>query len=156
MQKRGRPPSPYETEQVTVRLAKTMVDRFKKAAGVSKEIQERLWRSVYDEERDQQFRVFAGKMEELAKAVRHTLGVHWYEDRNAHQVFVEVVRQLLADLPVPGAEISELPTDVKAIADLLYRRYASELREIETGGKPKPRVSPSARHSATPIDEDKS
>jgi len=156
MQKRGRPPSPFATVQVSVRLPKEIVDEFGKRGGVSAEIQERLWRSVFDEKRDQKFRMFAGKMEKLATDVHNTLGAHWYEDRKAHQVFVEAVRRLLADLPVPAAEISELPMDVEAAADLLYRRYAGELREIEAGGKPKARVSPSIRHGAKPIEEDKS
>ena len=143
MRKRGRPPAAIPTEQVTVRLPREWLERFRRhGQGVSAEIQERLYRSLLDEERDQQFRMFAGKMEKLASDVHHAVGARWYEDRKAHQIFIEAVRRLLADLPAPTSNIAdELSTTVEAAANLLYRRYANELHEIETTGQPKPRAS---------------
>ena len=89
MHKRGRPPAPHPTEQVTVRLPLAMLRQFRRSRGVSTEIQERLGYSLADDLRDQQFRMFAGKMEKLASDVHHALGARWYEDRKAHQVFID-------------------------------------------------------------------
>jgi uncharacterized protein (DUF4415 family) len=142
MQKRGRPPAAVPTEQVTVRLPREWLEHFRQhGSGVSAEIQERLYRSLLDEQREQKFRVFAGKMEKLSSDVHHALGAHWYEDRKAHLVFIEAVRRLLADLPVPASDDTELPMTIEAAANLLYRRYANELHEIQTTGQPKPRAT---------------
>ena len=46
---RGRPPNKHPTEQIAVRLPKVMIDHFRKGRGVSKEIQERLLKSMADE-----------------------------------------------------------------------------------------------------------
>jgi|SRR5579863_1470477 len=156
MQKRGRPPAPVPTEQVTVRLEAEMVRQFRKARGVSTEIQERLFRSVGDDKRDQEFRMFAGKLEKLASDVQRALGARWYEDKKAHAVFIEITRRMLADLPQPSAEISDSRADVQTAADILYNRYVGEQREIASGGKPKIRVSQSVRYGAAQIPEDKS
>jgi hypothetical protein len=131
-----------------------MLRQFRRGRGVSTEIQERLYRSLLDDGRDQHFRVFAGKMEKLAADVHHALGARWYEDRKAHQVFIEIVRRMLADLSAPSAEISESPADVKTAADLLYSRYVAEQREIERTGKPSVRVSPSIRYGVSKVPED--
>jgi hypothetical protein len=151
MQKRGRPPAAVPTEQVSVRLPREWLEHFRRRGrGVSAEIYDRLFRSVLDEQRDQEFRTFAGKMEKLANDVHHAVGAHWYEDRKAHQIFIEAVRRLLADLPVPAKDISgELSTTVEAAANLLYRRYANELHEIKTTGQPKARASVNVREPKT-------
>jgi hypothetical protein len=155
MQKRGRPPAAIPTEQVTVRLPRQWLEGFRRHGnGVSAEIYERIYCSLLDEQRDQQFRMFAGKMEKLATDVHHALGARWYEDRKAHLVFIEIVRRMLADLPVPSAEISESPADVKTAADLLYSRYVAEQRDIELSGKPGVRISPSVRYGVSKVPED--
>jgi hypothetical protein len=138
MQKRGRPPARIPTEQVTVRLPRAMLDQFRRGGrGVSAEIQERLFRSLFDDARDENILLFAGKIEQLAKDVHGALGAHWYEDEKAHHVFIETVKRLFADLPVPSAQISKSPVDAKTAADLLYNRYVAVIQDYEAGAKPK-------------------
>lgn len=95
-------------------------------------------------------------MEKIASDVHGALGARWYEDKKAHQVFIEIVRRMLADLPEPSDEISMSPADVQTAADLLYSRYVAEQRQIENGGKPKVQVSPSIRYGASQTPEEKS
>jgi hypothetical protein len=138
MQKRGRPKALIETEQVAVRLPKAWVDHFR--PHVSKEIKEHLWRSLLDERRDPHLVKIAGQIEEIAKDVRRATGFEWHADRQAHQIFIEALRLLFADLPIPKAKLSKAPMDPKAVATALFNRYAETVRELERAKKTRMRA----------------
>ena len=131
MQKRGRPPAPFPTEQVTVRLDRAMLGEFRRGRGVSAEIQERLARSIQFDQQDTHLRKLVGQIDELAKEVWRTLGVEWHEDQKAHRTFIEVLRRLFADLPIP--EFSWFRIRVRFIdaAELIYNRYVRSLHDFE-------------------------
>ena len=136
MQKRGRPPSRLPTEQVTVRLPRAMLERFRRnGRGVSAEIQARLTGSIYDDERDPQLRKLEGQIEQLAKDVRRTFGAEWHQDEKAHRTFIETLRRLFDDVPLPAAQISKIAADPITAADLIYRLYVGTVRDLEAGAE---------------------
>jgi hypothetical protein len=139
MQKRGRPKALIETEQVAVRLPKAWVDHFR--PHVSKEIKEHLWRSLLDERRDPHLVKIAGQIEEIAKDVRRATGFEWHADQQAHQIFIEALRLLFVNLPIPKAKLSKKASmDPKAVATIIYNRYAETVRELERTKKTRRRV----------------
>jgi hypothetical protein len=138
MQKRGRPKALVESEQVAVRLPKVMVKHFR--PHVSKEIRERLARSLMDDGHDPHLRKIAGQIEEIAKDVRRATGFEWHADQKAHQIFIEALRLLFANLPVPKAKLSKVPMDPTAVAIIIYNRYAETVRELEQTKKTRMRT----------------
>jgi hypothetical protein len=137
-QKRGRPKAKIETEQVAVRLPKMMLKYLR--PHVSKEIRERLARSLFDDSRDQSLRKLEAKIERLATEVRQATGFEWRADSYSHQVFVEVLRLLIADLPVPEAREAKLNVEPAQAAALIYTRYTNDVRELEQKRKINPRI----------------
>ena len=137
MQKRGRPPSRLPSEQITVRLPRAMLERFRRGGnGVSAEIQRRLTESIEDEERrDPELLKLEGQIEELAKAVRRALGAEWHKDKKAHQTFIETLARLFDDLPVPSKTEVDPEVDPIAAAKLIYRHYVATVRDLETGAE---------------------
>lgn len=123
---------------VGVRLPVAMVQQFIAGRGKSKEIQERLARSVFDDERDQVLiGVLFGQMEQLAGRVGKTFGARWYEDRKAHGAFFELVRRLLDHLPAPVADISTLSDNEAAIAPaIIFRQYLDDVKSSEEALSP--------------------
>ena len=139
MQKRGRPKALIETEQIAVRLPKAMVAELR--PNVSKEVRERLARSLFDDKRDPALRLLAGQIEQLAKEVKFAIGVDFHADKIAHQVFLETLKLLFADLPAPRARASTIKADPKVAAELIYNRLKA------TGQKgAKPTMRPTIRH----------
>jgi len=141
MQKRGRPKAAEETEQVAVRLPKSMVAQLR--PNVSKEIRERLAQTLFDDERDPNLRKIAGQIEEIANDVRHATGSEWHADESSHHIFIGALKLLFADLKVPKAKSSAVKMDPIAAARLLYNRYAENARELEQRDRPikmKPRL----------------
>jgi hypothetical protein len=138
MQKRGRPKALVETEQVAVRLPKAWVDHFR--PHVSKEIKEHLARSLMDEGRDPHLVKITGQIEEIAKDVRRATGFEWHADQQAHQIFIEALRLLFANLPIPKAKLSKVPMDPKAAATIIYNRYAETVRELDRTKKTRMRT----------------
>jgi phosphate starvation-inducible protein PhoH len=129
--RRGRPGAKLPTEQIAVRLPKAMVDEFRKSPrGLSGEIQERLFSSLFAS--DPRFVTLSGQIEELAKDVRRAIGADWHSDKKAHQVFLETIKRLLADLPEPTAELSAVKADASTAAEMIYNRYAETVREAMT------------------------
>jgi hypothetical protein len=129
MQKRGRPKALIETKQVAVRLPVAMVEEF--GPYVSEQIRERLARSLFDEARDPHLRKLAGQIEEIAKDVHGATGFEWHSDQTAHHIFIEALRLLFANLPVPKAKKSKVALDPAAAAAIIYNRYAATVRELE-------------------------
>jgi hypothetical protein len=129
--RRGRPRARLPTEQIAVRLPKAMVDEFRKSPrGLSGEIQERLFGSLFVS--DPHFVLLSGQIEELARDVRRAIGVDWHADKKAHQVFLETIKRLLANLPEPTAELSAVKADASTAAEMIYNRYAEAVREAAT------------------------
>ena len=149
MQKRGRPPAPFPTEQVTVRLDRAMLGEFRRGRGVSAEIQERLARSIQFDQQDTHLRKLVGQIDELAKEVWRTLGVEWHEDQKAHRTFIEVLRRLFADLPIPEFRVSDTRFDSIDAAELIYNRYVRSLHDFERGAKRSVRTSASLKNPET-------
>lgn len=135
MGKRGRPAAPLPTEQVTVRLPRFMLEQFRKGRGVSKEIQERLVGSLDFDHAEPNFRDFVFKIERLALDIERAMGAPWYADIKAHDVFLETLQLVLADLPKPTAQVSEIKADAGTAAQLIYNRYVSTVRDLQSGVK---------------------
>jgi hypothetical protein len=135
MQKRGRPPSKYPTEQVAVRLPKEMIEQFRRKGrgGVSAEIQERLWKSFSEVEPNLQ--KLAGQIEELAKSVHRHFGAEWHADAPAHHAFLDTVRRLLADIPEPTATITTVKASAEVVGEVIYRDFVATTRELEQKGR---------------------
>lgn len=127
--KRGRPEALIKTEQVAVRLPLEMVANFR--PHVSQQIRERLAWSLWEDGRDPRLRKLSGQIEEIARDVRGATGFDWHADHTAHQIFIEALRLLFADLPVPKAKKSKLALDPAAAAAMIYNRYAANVRELE-------------------------
>jgi hypothetical protein len=125
----GRPAATVETVQVGLRLPKAWVEQFQKGGGVSKEIQERLFRSFFEDGLDPRVIQLRGQIEELARAVERTFRAPWHADRKAHQAFIDVLRRLLADMPEPSQQISTLKADALTAGEVIYSRYVDEVRE---------------------------
>lgn len=135
MGKRGRPPAKIETMQVAIRLPVAWVEQFRKSeGGVSKAIQERLWRSTIADDVDPKFVQLAGQIEQLAKRVRRLYGVEWYEDQDAHKTFVDTVKRLLADLPEPEAHATNVSYAPELAAEIIYKSYVAEVQELREKG----------------------
>jgi hypothetical protein len=83
------------------------------------------------EARDPHLRKLAGQIEEIAKDVHGATGFEWHSDQTAHQIFVEALRLLFANLPVPKTKKSKVALDPAAAAAIIYNRYAATVRELE-------------------------
>jgi hypothetical protein len=138
--KRGRKPSPFPTEQVTVRLPKLWIDQFRRR-GVSNEIHARLAASFHFDQAEPNFRKLAFQIERLAMDIERSMGAPWYADEKAFEVFQETLRLALRDLPKPTAQKSTIKADASAAAQLIYQRYLSIVRDWERGVEPQMRTS---------------
>jgi hypothetical protein len=139
MQKRGRPKALIETQQVTVRLPKAMVAELQPS--VTKEIRERLARSLFDDKRDPALWLLEGQIEQLAKEVKFAIGADFHADKIAYQVFLETLKLLFADLAAPKVRTSTIKADPKLAAELIYNRLKA------TGKKrAKPTMRPTIRY----------
>jgi hypothetical protein len=132
-QKVGRPKAPYETVQVGLRLPKGWVEEFQRGRGVSKEIQERLARSIFDDATDPKLRELWGQIEQLAVGVRRAFGTEWHADQRAHGAFVETLKRWLADLERPTAKTSTLDVDPAAAAQIIYTTYVQMIEDQKQG-----------------------
>jgi hypothetical protein len=125
-----------ESEQISVRLPKWMLAKFRepKRMGVSKEINERLGRSITDEDapKDTKLDQLKASITELAKRVRHHFGADWHADANAFAVFMETVTRLLKD-KAPTATAGEPKHAPALVAEIIYANYIGELREHDEG-----------------------
>ena len=132
--KKGRPPAPWETEQVAIRLPRPMVEQFRKQRGLSREIRERLGHSLAQDEIEPNFRKLMGQIEQLAKSVNRHFGAEWHADVNAHRAFIDTLRRLLADIPEPTASTTNVGVSAKVAAEFIYRDYVATVRELEAKG----------------------
>jgi hypothetical protein len=140
MQKRGRKPPPFPTEQVTVRLPKQWIEHFRHGRGVSKEIQERLAASFHFDQTEPNFRKLVFQIERLAMDIERSVGAPWYADDKAYEVFLETLRLVLRDLPKPTEQKSTIKADPTTAAQLIYNRYLSIIRDWERGLEPQART----------------
>lgn len=134
--KRGRPRALVETEQVAVRLPRFMVDRFRKGRhGLSREIQERLARSMHFDQVEPHLRVLCGQIEQLAKAVHRAFGQEWHADQRAHRTFIETVRLLLNDLErqPPSERKATVKAEPTHAAELIYNHFVATTRDAHEG-----------------------
>jgi uncharacterized membrane protein len=146
MQKRGRPPAKVPTEQIAVRLPRAWVSQFRKSGrGISGEIQERLARSMFDDDVDPNFRKLVGQIEVLARDVNRTFGVAWHADQKAHRAFVDTIRRLLAAMHEPTAQVSTIKADPTVAGELIFGRFVSVTRDFEDG-KSVTTFRPTIRH----------
>jgi len=133
--RRGRPPIDAETEQVAVRLPKAWIEAMR--PHLSQNIRERLYRSLFEqqlsEQRDPHLVRLGGQIEELARRVRRATRAEWHADRISHQIFMETLRLLFESEPTPTAEISNVKSDPKQAAELIFNSYLEEVREYEQG-----------------------
>jgi hypothetical protein len=129
----GRPPAALETVQVGLRLPKVWVEQFQRGRGVSKEIQERLFQSFFDDATDPKLREFWGQLEQLAVDVRRAFGAEWHDDQKAHLAFIDAVRRLIADLPVPTEQVSTLNIEPSIAGQLIYNQYLATIRDLKEG-----------------------
>ncbi|MCA1512162.1 hypothetical protein [Bradyrhizobium sp. NBAIM01] len=133
--KRGRPPVGEETEQVAVRLPRAWIEMMR--PHLSQNIRNRLHRSLFeeqiDQQRDQHLVRLGGQIEELARRVRRATRADWHADRISHQIFLETLRLLFESEPAPTAEISNVKSDPKQAAELIFNSYIEEVREHEQG-----------------------
>jgi hypothetical protein len=136
MQKRGRKPAPFPTEQVTVRLPKRWLDHFRRGRGVSKEIQERLAGSFHFDQTEPNFRKLVFQIERLAMDIERSVGAAWHADAKAYDIFLETLRLVLMDLPKPTEQKSTIKADPPTAAQLIYNRYLSIIRDWESGLEP--------------------
>jgi hypothetical protein len=140
MQKRGRKPPPFPTEQVTVRLPKSWIDRFRRGRGVSNEIQDRLAVSIRFDQVETNFRQLAFQIEQLALDVAQSVGAPWHSDQKAFDTFQETLRLALRDLPRPADQTATIKADPVTAAELIYRRYLSIVRDRKLGREPEMRT----------------
>jgi hypothetical protein len=140
MQKRGRKPPPFPTEQVTVRLPKQWIEHFRRGRGVSKEMQERLAGSFHFDQTEPNFRKLVFQIERLAMDIERSVGAPWYADSKAYEVFLETLRLVLRDLPKPAKQKSTIKADPSTAAQLIYNRYLSIIRDWERGLEPQART----------------
>lgn len=133
--KRGRPPIDAETEQVAVRLPKAWIEALR--PNLSQNVRDRLYRSLFDEQidaqRDPHLVKLGGQIEELARRVRRATRADWHADRLSHQIFLETLRLLFESKPLPTDQISQLKSDPKQAAELIFNSYVEEVREYEQG-----------------------
>jgi uncharacterized protein (DUF4415 family) len=134
---RGRPRNKYETEQVSVRLDRSIVEELRNnRRGLSKEIQERLARTIFEDKDEPHIRLLTGQIRQLAKDVSEALGAEWHADKKAHLTFVEAVKLVLADLPIPSAQVTSVKIDdPAATARVIYNIYTAVIRELEQHGR---------------------
>jgi hypothetical protein len=141
---RGRPRARIENEQIALRLPRFMVQKLREAGhsreGLSSEIRERLYRSLFDDARDPQLWLLEGQIEQLAKEVKFNIGADFHADKIAHRVFLETLKLLFADLVEPSAQISTIKADPKAAAELIYNRLKA------TGRNAEPTMRPTIKH----------
>jgi hypothetical protein len=141
---RGRPSARIKSEQIALRLPDFMVQQLRQAGhsreGLSSEIRERLARSLGDDARDPQLRSLQGQIEQLAKEVKFNFGADFHADKTAHQVFLETLKLLFADLVEPNAQISTIEVDPKVAAKLIYNRLKA------TGRNAEPTMRPTIKH----------
>jgi hypothetical protein len=135
----GRPKAEIATEQVAVRLPVVMIEAL--SPQISKSIRERLARSLSDDMRDQRLARLQGQIEQIAKDVRGATGHEWHTDRQAHLIFIEALKLLFDDLPVPAQQVSDDLGDVRTAAKILYQRYAATVRELEQHGRTEMRTT---------------
>lgn len=133
--KRGRPRLDVETEQVAVRLPKGWIDAMR-PHGLSKEIRDRLYRSLFEEHiegsRDPHMVKLAAQIEQLAKDVRRATGADWHADRISHQIFLETLKLLFAHQPAPTADTARIkPPDAPSAAAMIFNSYLETVREHE-------------------------
>jgi hypothetical protein len=136
MQKRGRPPSLLETEQVAVRLPADWITRFRKApGGVSAQIRNRVAESLALDALEPNFLKLSGQIDQLAKRVHRAFEHEWHADAKAFDAFVQAVKLLLADLPKPTKSQSEVKASAADAGQLIYNDFVSTTRELVKKGR---------------------
>jgi hypothetical protein len=138
--RRGRPPVAAETEQVAVRLPKEWIEAMR--PHLSQNIRDRLYRSLFDEQideqRDKHLVKLAAQIEELARRVKRATRADWHSDRLSHQIFMETLRLLFEAQPAPSNDVSTLKSDPHQAAEVIFSSYVGEADDYEqskSGGK---------------------
>jgi hypothetical protein len=76
-----------------------------------------------------------GQIEQLAKDVGRTFGAEWHRSPRAHRAFLEAMRLLFAEVPVPESNVGEAEIDPVAAAQVIFNRFIALSREYEEQGQ---------------------
>jgi hypothetical protein len=133
-------PKKPESEQLNVRLPTMLIKDLKDAAEranrpLTQEIRERLAGSVFDDARrveDPELEGLLAQISELSHRVRRHYGIGWHAEANARDTFVKASTLLLADIARPSNS-AQVQHPAEIVAEVIYRGYAAEIREIQQG-----------------------